>query len=147
MIVRWNGSQFCSVGGGPSDVIFCLGFFQDSLYINFLGHLDGEVMNHTAKFIAPTYEDNCGLWASVQEQEVEPHLLRAWQQGDAIAVAGLPAGTHRVLVTDAAGRVASQLKATSDGQLGTLRTLPWAEGIYILVFPELGRQARLFITR
>jgi hypothetical protein len=28
-----------------------------------------------------------------------------------------------------------------------LRSMPWAEGTYILVFPELGRQARLFITR
>jgi hypothetical protein len=81
-----------------------------------------------------------------RETAAQP-LLHAWQHGNQIAVAGLPAGTHRALVTDAAGRVVGQLKATSDGQLGTLRTLPWAEGTYILVFPELGRQARLFINR
>ncbi|MFN3874394.1 MAG: hypothetical protein ACK4L7_00590 [Flavobacteriales bacterium] len=81
-----------------------------------------------------------------REPSAQP-MLHAWQQGSHIAVAGLPTGTHRVLVTDAAGRVVGSLRATSDGQLGTLRSLPWAEGTYILVFPDLGKQSRLFITR
>jgi hypothetical protein len=146
MVARWNGIEWCSIGPNGCNYVFCFGFFQDTLLINCTNSEFALSMGYVAKFIAPAYEDNCGLWASVQEQEVEPHLLRAWQQGDAIALAGLPAGTHRVLVTDAAGRVVGQLKATSDGQLGTLRSMPWAEGTYILVFPELGRQARLFIT-
>ncbi|MFN3876183.1 MAG: hypothetical protein ACK4L7_09770, partial [Flavobacteriales bacterium] len=112
----------------------------------FLGQLDGEVMNHTAKFIAPAYEDNCGLWASVQEQEPSTTILHVWQQGDAIMIEGLPPGNHRVLVTDAAGRVVGSLRSTSDGQLGTMRAQLRADGTYILVFPDLGKQARLFIT-
>jgi hypothetical protein len=69
-VARWNGEQWCSVGGNPSNTVFCMGFFQDTLYVNTPGTFDGQDFNFVAKFVAPEYEDNCGLWVGVEEHDV-----------------------------------------------------------------------------
>ena len=148
-VARWNGEQWCSVGGNPSNTVFCMGFFRDTLYINNPGTFDGQDYNYVAKFVAPEYENNCGLWVGVEEQQEEDAVgeLRAWQNGDQILLDGLPAGRHRVLVVDASGRVVGIETAVSDGTQANFRRRPWAEGIYSLVLPDIGKYARLFIAR
>lgn len=139
-VARWNGSQWCSVGGDTGDYIFCMGFFQDTLLVN------SQTLGHIAQFVAPGYENNCGLWAGVQEHRADGHSLRAWQDGDAIVVEGLTVGSHRVLILDAAGRAVGYERATSDGSRTLLRKRTLADGAYTIVVPEIGVCARLVIT-
>lgn len=78
-VARWDGSQWCSVAPyGPTNTVNCLGFFQDTLLINFNGTINGDLMGRIAKFIAPTYEDNCGLWAGTEEGQSTEMLLHVW---------------------------------------------------------------------
>jgi hypothetical protein len=145
-VARWNGEQWCSVGGNPSNTVFCMGFFQDTLYINNPGTFDGQDFNFVAKFVAPEYENNCGLWVGVEEQ-AEPVDLRAWQNGEQIHITGLPTGQHRMEVIDATGRIVGATLLASDGANSSFPKQPWADGIYTLVFRELGNHARLYLTR
>lgn len=80
----------------------------------------------------------------VQTRE-EP--LRGWQAGDQLFVAGLPAGTYEVSITDASGRTVAIDRARSDGNRAAITIGPVAEGVYLLHFPDIRRYARLFITR
>jgi len=78
-VARWDGSQWCSVAPyGPTNTVNCFGFFQDTLLINFNGSINGDLMGRIAKFIAPTYEDNCGLWAGIEEGQSTEMPLHVW---------------------------------------------------------------------
>lgn len=73
--------------------------------------------------------------------------LRTWQVGDQLFIAGLPAGTYNVSVTDASGRIVTMDRTTSDGSRATMTIGPVSEGVYVLHFPDIRRYARLFISR
>ena len=73
--------------------------------------------------------------------------LTAWQNGDQVFITGLPPGQHRMEVIDATGRMVGTTQAVSDGAQSSFQKQPWADGIYTLVFRELGNHARLYLTR
>lgn len=124
-IARWDGSQWCSVGGGisqPPDFIFCIGFFQDTLYVNAAGDsLWMEEYNFVAKFVAPEYEDNCGLWVGVEEEEASsPTITLHPNPTTGLLHVELHGLRPRVLwVSDALGRVVLRqaLPGTAHGTL------------------------------
>ncbi|MBK9146201.1 MAG: hypothetical protein IPM12_00110 [Flavobacteriales bacterium] len=140
-VARWNGSQWCSVGGDTGDYIFCMGFFQDTLLVN------SQTMGHIARFVAPEYEDNCGLWTGVEEHTAETDAIRAWQDAGAIVIEGLPIGTHEVSMHDATGRFVHRARTTSDGTKAYFQRPVVSEGVYFVTAVQLGLAARLHITR
>jgi hypothetical protein len=145
MIARWNGSQWCSVGDGPSDTMFAMGIFQDTLYVNFLGNINGDVMGHVAKFVAPEYENNCGLWTDVEERQGQDVELRAWLQYGAVVLEGLPVGVYDVRIMDATGRMVHQEGVVSDGGRTYLTGTYVNEGIYLVSIPQLRALSKLHI--
>ncbi|MBK9146202.1 MAG: hypothetical protein IPM12_00115 [Flavobacteriales bacterium] len=106
-VVRWDGSQWCSVGGEPSSTVFCFGFFQDTLYINSPGPIDGQDMDYVAKFVAPEYEDNCGLWAGVGDAGFTSLPLVIWPNpaGSLLRCATPVRGSVRARIWDGVGRL------------------------------------------
>ncbi len=106
-VARWNGEQWCSVGGAPSNTVFCMGFFRDTLYINNPGTFDGQDFNFVAKFIAPEYEDNCGLWAGVEDNILPSSRMGITLQHmdqDTWRLLGLDEGLYRLRLYDVLGR-------------------------------------------
>lgn len=106
-VARWDGSQWCSVGGEPSSIVFCFGFFQDTLYINNPGPIDGQDMDYVAKFVAPEYEDNCGLWAGVSDARSNAPPLVIWPNpaGSLLQCATPAKGSVRARIWDGVGRL------------------------------------------
>ncbi len=119
-VARWNGEQWCSVGGAPESIVFCMGFFQDTLYINNPGTFDGQDFNYVAKFVAPEYENICGLWAGMEE-DLAPVTFTLHPNPTTgllyVALNGLR--PREVFVTDAVGRTVLQqvLSRTTQGPL------------------------------
>ncbi|MEZ4806240.1 MAG: T9SS type A sorting domain-containing protein [Flavobacteriales bacterium] len=118
-VARWNGQEWCSVGGHPSNTVFCMGFFQDTLYINNPGTFDGQDLNFVAKFVAPEYENNCGLWVGEEEQAMRPDSFQLHPNPTTgqlhVDLQGIR--PREVRLTDALGRVVLQ-QSLSGRQVG-----------------------------
>lgn len=146
-MARWDGSQWCSVGGEPSGIVFCFGFFQDTLYINNPGPIDGQDMDYVAKFVGPEYENNCGLWTDVEEEPAPEPALRAWLQDGMVVLEGLPVGAHHVQIVDATGRLVQQERVLSESGRTHLLPTVLQEGIYLINVAQVGMTTKLHIAR
>ena len=148
-VARWNGSQWCSLSDEfLGSYAYCMGFFQDTLYVNASGDQNWQQeYGYVAKFVAPEYENNCGLWTEVEEATHTNGDLRAWVQGGELVLEDLPVGAHDVSIWDATGRLVQHARVVSDGTKASTVLPLVVEGMYVIGIPQLGRSAKLHITR
>lgn len=139
-VARWNGTEWCSLGGDIGNYIFCAGVYQDTLLVN------SQTLGHIAKFVAPEYENICGVWSDV-EQHAPEVPLRAWIQDGVVVLEGLPIGTHEVRIVDATGRLVQQERIASDGNRADMPSKAMREGIYFVHVPLLDKTVKLHVLR
>lgn len=146
-VARWNGSEWCSLSDDfQGSYAYCMGFFQDTLYVNASGDQNWQQeFGYVAKFIAPEYENVCGLWTDVEEQPAPEPALRAWLQDGMVALDGLPLGMHQIRIVDATGRLVQQEQLLGMGGKDYIRLTALSTGIYLISVPQLGMITRLHI--
>jgi len=60
-IAKWNGTEWCGLGGNFSNRIVALGFYKDTLYVGCGMKVDGDTVNYLAKWYGGNYTDTCGV--------------------------------------------------------------------------------------
>ena len=66
-VAKWNGSEWCGIGGDFENNVSALAFCRDTLYVGggFIT-IDGDSLNYIAKWIGGNYIDSCGNTASIK---------------------------------------------------------------------------------
>ena len=146
-VARWNGSQWCSLSDEfLGSYAYCMGFFQDTLYVNASGDQNWQQeYGYVAKFVAPEYENNCGLWTEVEEATHTNGDLRAWVQGGELVIEGLPAGTYTVELWNFTGQLILRQPLLSYGQSAVLPLPEMAAGLYVIKAPTLFGAAKFYV--
>jgi hypothetical protein len=130
----WDGSNWCAMPGDPqeSGSIMSIAFFLDTLYLTCGATIDGEPVGFMARFIGPSYTEDCELFASLADVDGSEGRLHIGPNPASGLVniqwdPGLPL-VQRIMITDALGREVWQ-------QTGSVRHVDvqqWPAGLYHL---------------
>lgn len=133
-MATWDGERWCSMPGDPFDAggQMSITSLNDTLYITCGATIDGEPVGYMARFIGPSYTEDCQLFASLADVDGSEGRLQIGPNPASGLVniqwdPGAPP-VQRMMITDALGREVWQ----RTGSVRHVDVQHWPAGLYHL---------------
>ncbi|HQV37964.1 MAG: hypothetical protein IPO60_08960 [Flavobacteriales bacterium] len=141
-VASWDGSQWCSLGGGPASAggfVSAMDFYQDTLYIGCGQIAEGQEVNGVARFIGSSYQEECAA-TGIQETVTNVGLRVLSPRPGTIVLTGLSDGPHALRVYDAQGRlVLARPINSTNGRTAEVQLDEQPAALYLIQVDEVQR--------
>jgi hypothetical protein len=130
-IAVWDGSQWCGLGNSFDNTIMSGCIYKDTLYIGGgFRTIDGDSVNHIAKWIGGSYVDTCGVVGV--DEPVENNLLNIYPNPNSgiftIDIENL--NEANLVIYNLSGQIVLQKKLTQN--LTSIDLTKFAKGMYFV---------------
>jgi hypothetical protein len=135
-VAKWNGTEWCGLGGNFDNNATIVGWCKDTLYIGGgFWTIDGDTVNRIAKWTGGSYVDTCGVQNFIPEEVALNKMISVYPNpASGIVTIDFPesAGEKCTLqITDISGRQIREEKYISE-KIHSLDVSGLKSGIYFI---------------